>query len=195
MRKGARHRIFQENWDVLMTALAGAARPTPIRYIAMAYKSNLRELPALTRYLIDERRAWQVEIRYTYDVAHLPPAFRAAEFLDAADWAWLAGELAGYPAQQVQLLVDPQAHAAPDVAPGAAPAAAAAAALPPGVLPGRTMFRLSWDGTLKVVGVLAASRDSAIEAVVMDTNIHAIVDPAAFFADFQARAAHLTALP
>jgi hypothetical protein len=192
MRKGARHRIFQANWDLLVEALDRAPNPTPIRYIAMAYKSNLRELPGLARYLLAERRAAQFEIRYTFDVPYIPAEFRAAEFLDAADWAWLAAELADLPRDRLQLILPPHPAAAAvrdaAYAPAGAPAGPVAAGPDPmAVLPGRMMFRLSWDGTLKVVGVLAASRhDAAVDGVIATTNIRDIADPAAFFAEFDA---------
>ncbi|EQD45607.1 molybdenum cofactor biosynthesis protein A, partial [mine drainage metagenome] len=76
MRKGARYRIFQENWDHLLAAFAQGSAPPALRYIAMAYKANFRELPDLVAFLIERRRAAQVEIRFTFDVAHLPAAFR-----------------------------------------------------------------------------------------------------------------------
>jgi len=51
LRKGARHRIFMENWDALLDAVGRAPAPPP-RYIVMACKSNLRELPHLTAQLL-----------------------------------------------------------------------------------------------------------------------------------------------
>jgi sulfatase maturation enzyme AslB (radical SAM superfamily) len=181
MRKGARHRIFQENWEVLMGALARARKPTPIRYIAMAYKSNLRELPELTRYLIEERQAAQVELRYTYDVKHLPLDFRTSEFLDDAEWTWLEQQLAGLPGDKVVLLRPPLSGSAPGDD-NAVAADTQATSQPADLLPGALMFRLSWDGTLVVRGVLAASRyDNAIEHTVLETNIRDIADPLPFF--------------
>ena len=182
MRKGARHRVFQENWDVLLGALARSSTPTPIRYIAMVYKSNLRELPELARYLIEARRASHVELRYTFDVPHLPPDFRASEFLDDADWSWLAGELAGLPADKVLLLRPPPSAPVVDQAAVEPSASTEAAPQSTEMLPGRAMFRVSWDGSLKVVGVLAASRyDDAIERTLLETNIRDIADPVRFF--------------
>jgi hypothetical protein len=142
----------------------------------------------LARYLLAERRAAQFEIRYTFDVPYIPPEFRAAEFLDAADWAWLEAELADLPRDRVQLLTPPQATAAVRDAANAPAGPAEAGPDPMAVLPGRMMFRLSWDGTLKVVGTLAASRhDAAVDGIIETTNIRDIADPADFFADFDAR--------
>jgi tetratricopeptide (TPR) repeat protein len=107
MRKGARHRIFQENWDRLIPALRAGRRPTRLRYIAMAYKSNLRELPGMVRYLLQEREAWQVELRYTFDVPHMPPMFREREYLEPMEWAWLYHQLADLPKDRVILSLPP----------------------------------------------------------------------------------------
>jgi hypothetical protein len=103
-RKGARFSIFQENWDRLIAAWRAAAAPPHLRYIIMAYRSNLAEIPALVRYLREERLAWHIEVRYTYDEPHIPAAFRASEFLAPADWVWLQSALGHYPADEVAVL-------------------------------------------------------------------------------------------
>jgi len=86
MRKGARYRIFKENWDKLVPAFSnGKARPM-LRYISMAYRSNLRQLPDMIDYLLSDRGADQIEIRYTFDTNHLPRDFRQSEFLQRDVW-------------------------------------------------------------------------------------------------------------
>ena len=183
MRKGARHRIFQEGWDALLAALERGAAPPRLRYIVMVYKSNLQELPEMVRYLLEERRAWQVELRYTFDVPHLPPEFRQSEFLNHDEWLALREQLAGFGRDQVQLALPP--------APGPGPAASDTSVAkqvssesnaPQGtIIADYYMFRMSWDGSLRVVGVLAESRnDNAIEVQLMETNVRDIADPAAF---------------
>jgi hypothetical protein len=103
MRKGARFRIFKENWDRMIAAWKAASTPPRLRYIMMAYQSNKAEIPGLVKYLREERCADEVEIRYTYDMEHIPADFRAAEYLLDADWDWLAEQLAIYPASEVLL--------------------------------------------------------------------------------------------
>jgi pyruvate-formate lyase-activating enzyme len=103
MRKGARFKIFQENWEKLITAWRAESAPPRLRYIMMAYKSNLAEIPGLVKYLREERLAHEVEVRYTYDMDHIPADFRAAEYLDTADWDWLAEKLAVFPQDEVLL--------------------------------------------------------------------------------------------
>ena len=196
MRKGARFRIFQENWDRLMLSVERTADPIRIRYIAMAYKSNLRELPDLARHLLEERHASQVEIRYTFDVPFIPAQFKESEFLEPADWAWLAEQFSGYPPERL-LLLQPPAPLPPAPLPPAplppAPMPPAGTGEPVGpkpasmdaertqTLPGRYMFRLSWDGTLDVVGLSTASHhDCAVEHVITRTNVRDIEDASAF---------------
>ena len=53
----------------------------------MAYRSNLAELPALVETLLGQGLAWQVEIRHTFDEAHIPQAFRDAEYLTTEEYA------------------------------------------------------------------------------------------------------------
>jgi hypothetical protein len=103
-RKGARFSIFQENWDRLIAAWRAAPAPPHLRYIIMAYRSNLAEIPALVRYLREERLAWHIEVRYTYDEPHIAADFKAEEYLHAADWAWLQQQLGAYPPDHVAVL-------------------------------------------------------------------------------------------
>ncbi len=107
MRKGARHRIFQENWDTLLGAFATGGAAPKLRYNMMAYRSNLHEIPAMIEVLRRDKQAWQVEIRHTYDEPHIPASFRDAEFLSTAEWAWLADRLKGYDPAEVLLLLPP----------------------------------------------------------------------------------------
>ncbi len=173
MRKGARHRIFQENWDRLLDAFARVPAPPKLRYIAMAYKSNLEELPGLASYLLEERQAWQVEYRYTFDLPYIPEAFRQAEFLDEADWAQLRERLPSYPIERLLLLTPP--------APGAASAAPAAPVPDTACLPDYYTARLSWDGSLRVGGIAARSRrDQPIEREFLTGNINEMGDARAF---------------
>jgi sulfatase maturation enzyme AslB (radical SAM superfamily) len=218
LRRGARHRIFLEGWDALMAALTVGKAPPRLRYNIMVYKSNLLELPDMVRYLLDQRQAWQVELRYTFDVPHLAPAFRRSEFLNREEWAALRNRLAHFPADRVLLIPPPdssfQADGAddtpydakpdqpvPDTKPATDPHEIEAGEpatppqtvtyVPPGpVLPDYYMFRVSWDGSMRVVGVLRESRnDNGIETLLMETSVDAIPDPLTFIADINSRSA------
>ncbi len=107
MRAGARFPIFQQNWEKLLAHHATGHAPPPLRYNIMCYRSNLHSIPALVQTLLDEKRAWQVELRHTYDVAHIPPNFRETEFLTTEEWAWLKAQLAHHDTSRVVLLMPP----------------------------------------------------------------------------------------
>jgi molybdenum cofactor biosynthesis enzyme MoaA len=172
MRKGARHRIFMESWDALLAAIRQGAAPPSLNYISMVYKSNVAELPDLSRHLLAERNAATVQLRYTFDVPHLAPDFRASEFLDADEWLSLRDRLAPLPPDRVQLLMPPDVLPAPP---------SPADRTTPLVMQDYYLFGLSWDGTLRVNGVRPESRgDGAIETEIMVTNVNDIADPAAF---------------
>ena len=170
MRKGARFPIFLENWRVMLEAFqAGSAAPR-LRYIIMAYRSNVREIPALVEQLRREKMAWQVEIRHTFYMPHIPAEFRDSEFMSTEEWAWLAAELAHYSADDVMLMQPPGgighnvevAEPAPavneiqrvDAAP-ARPQKASMVTVPggPGTrIPRPLSVRIEWDGTLNIYG-------------------------------------------
>ena len=107
MRAGARFPIFQENWTRLLAHHATGSAPPRLRYNIMCYRSNLQAIPALVQTLLCDKSAWQVELRHTYDVAHIPPEFRATEFLTTQEWRWLADQLAHHDPEQVVLLLPP----------------------------------------------------------------------------------------
>jgi hypothetical protein len=107
MRKGARFKIFKENWDKLLAANSIGSAPPRIRYNVMAYKSNLYEIPELVALLLKEKAAWQVEVRNTFDEPHIPQSFRDSEFLESADWAWLQEKFRNFSVEQVLLLIPP----------------------------------------------------------------------------------------
>ena len=175
MRKGARHRIFVEQWDMLLRAFEGGVYPPRIRYIVMVYKSNVDELPDMVRYLLEERRAWQVELRYTFDVPHMADGFRQAEFLDYPQWLQLRERLAEFPSDRVQLSLPPD------------PDAPARAWAPPGpILPDYYMLRMSWDGSFRVFGVDVGSRgDDMVERQVLEANVGDVGEPLAFLDGIQ----------
>jgi MoaA/NifB/PqqE/SkfB family radical SAM enzyme len=168
MRKGARHRIFMENWNKLVPAFAAGKAPPFLRYIVMVYRSNLKEIPSLVGELVNSRRADQIQLRFTFDVPHIPPEFRAAEYVEETDWDWLEQEMAGYDRNMVQVIRPPATEAPPF---GSA------------ALPGRYEFKLSWDGTLKINRFWAVPFEEPGEDRVAELNVKDIADPLALFAE------------
>ncbi len=193
MRKGARHRIFMENWDKLLAAFAKGKAPPPLRYIAMAYKSNYREIPSLIEYLRTERNAWKVEVRDTYDVAHIEQSFRDAEYLERDQWMWLRNALAHHSPHEVVLTLPPGFD---DPPPSQGPIAAAPAPTPtPQVVtldqqaeaaPGLIEARIFHDGQMFVYTSPDGNYPNT-GVQIAHVNIRDIADPAAFLMELAAR--------
>jgi pyruvate-formate lyase-activating enzyme len=177
MRKGARWRIFANNWDRLLQAIRAGSNPPRLRYNIMAYQSNLAEIPGLVRYLRDERLAWQVEVRHTFDVTHIPAEFRDAEFLGDDGWAWLAKQLKPYPAEDV-LLIPPPVPDAPPAQPDVA------AAISPDPVPRQVTrplnIRMEWDGSMTVYGEWTGPAGTREHEQFVVTNVHHLRDPRGF---------------
>ena len=197
MRKGARYRIFMENWDKMLAAFAKGKAAPRLRYIAMAYKSNYREIPSLIEYLRGERNAWLVEIRDTYDVAHIEQSFRDAEYLERAEWMWLRDALAHYSPLEVVLTLPPGFD---DVAVEAAAGDAAVPVLPletptPPVItleqqaeaaPGLIEARIFHDGEMFIYTSPDGNYPNT-GVQLAHVNIRDIADPAAFLMEMVAR--------
>ena len=183
MRKGARSPIFNECWDKLLTAFRAAAAAPRLRYITMAYKSNLREIPSLVEYLLAERCGAEVEIRYTYDEPHIDPAFRRAEYLDQDEWLWLHSQLAPRLGAGVMLSMPPDVEALVAGAGGFDATAGPTPVAIGGFTPGQYGFRLTWDGSLEVKRVWhGPGEPDPKTAVLVETNVRDIPDAAAFLA-------------
>ena len=195
MRKGARHRIFKENWDILLEAFRRGKAPPKLRYIMMAYKANFREIPSLVEHLLTERGGSEIEVRYTYDEAHIPADFKKSEYLDDDEWLWLRDQLAHRTGSTVMLSMPPGVGE-PNVPPSSEqPVAAEPAATepeplpvsdhdtPPGFLPGRYGMRLIWNGQLEVRRVWGGSGPPTPSEVLLRTvDVRDIGDPEAFLA-------------
>lgn len=185
MRKGARHRFFLENWNKLVPAFAAARNPPMLRYITLAYKSNFRELPSMIEYLLNERGGGQIEVRHTYDVPHLPQAFREAEFLDRDEWLWLRDALAHFPADKLLLDLPAFVHQAPPGTPSAEPTPVAQPRDPVvterQLIPGRYAFNCALDGALDVSRVVSgAEGPPSADLLLTRVNVRDIADPLAF---------------
>lgn len=196
MRKGARFRIFMENWEKLLAAYGTGSASPPLRYIAMAYRSNYRELPSLIEWLFNERQAWKVEIRDTYVVPWIPQEFRDAEFLEHHEWAWLQAALAKYPAHEVSLVL-PHGFD-PDQPPSPENKAAVAPALPETAtpdmdecmaalyqdLPALIECRILHDGTTFVYSCPAGNYPPVRQKTLATLNIRDVEDPETFIRSF-----------
>ena len=192
MRKGARHRIFKENWDILLAAFQRGKAPPKLRYIMMAYKANFREIPSLVEHLLTERGGAEIEVRYTYDEPHIPADFKQSEYLDEAEWLWLRDQLAHRSGSTVMLSMppgvgEPKAQSGESTAvqaPTSPPLPVAADDdTPPGFLPGRYGIRLIWNGQMEIRRVWGGSGPPTPSEVLLKTiDVRDIGDPEAFLA-------------
>jgi MoaA/NifB/PqqE/SkfB family radical SAM enzyme len=182
MRKGARHHIFMESWEKLLAACASGSAPPKLRYIIMAYQSNLREIPELVEYLRNERLASHVEVRHTFDQAHIPADFRASEYLVDADWRWLQAKLADHAAHDLTFWPPPgfvggESGPRPTQETPAAPTSASDPRFER--VPGMFTVQIFHDGFMAVAPSLAGASARGGEQFV-HTNVTKIGDPVEF---------------
>ena len=159
----------------------------------MAYKSNLTELPELTRYLLQERRASKVEIRYTFNFEHIDQGFRSSEFLDAEDWLWLREELRPIDDGRISVIFPSfvelpfDRHGLDPVENVEKSGENAQLVDVRYFLPARYQIRLQYDGSMEVQRQWACPYDqSPPRQVLAELNINDIKDPLAFLAELPA---------
>ena len=97
LRKGGRQKIFLDNLQRIVPAFKASNSAPELRYITMAYRTNLDEIPGMVSRAFEEFHAARHEVRYTYNVRHITEAFRQEHFLSRDDWTTLDAELAKLP--------------------------------------------------------------------------------------------------
>ena len=115
LRKHGRVSVFRDNLDRFLRAMGRAWRPIPIRYITMAFRSNLAEIPDLVRWMNEHGRAREIEIRHTYNTSNISDEFRQAHYNRPEDWAALRERLAALPYRNIDLVTPPAGDDAAEV--------------------------------------------------------------------------------
>src|SRR5690606_24351412 len=110
LRRFGRYRIYKDNLDRMTAIFRSHPNPPKIRYIHMAFKSNLDELPKMVEYTNEHGCASENEIRYTFNFAHITDEFRRKHYLERADWDTLDNMLAALPDANVRIERPPLDH-------------------------------------------------------------------------------------
>ena len=93
LRRFGRFEVFTANLDRLAATFRRVPGAPPLRYITMAFRSTLEEIPDVVRTSRDRWLSTGNEIRYTFNVAHITDAFRRREYLCPAEWESLTRRL------------------------------------------------------------------------------------------------------
>jgi molybdenum cofactor biosynthesis enzyme MoaA len=107
LRKHGRVKMFRQNLDRVLAAFARVTQAPFIRYITMAYRSNMAEIPHLVRWMNETGRAREVEIRYTFNTANITEEFRREQFLNRDEWLALKAKLGELPFNNYTLSMPP----------------------------------------------------------------------------------------
>jgi hypothetical protein len=97
LRKFGKDSVFESNLRSLARVFQRHANRPALRYITIAFRSNVSEIPDLVRRCHEEFLASECEIRSVYNTRNIPDEFRQAEFLGPKDWPMLTAALANLP--------------------------------------------------------------------------------------------------
>jgi len=107
LRKHGRLKMFRHNLDRLLAAFARVVHPPFLRYITMAYRSNVADIPAMVTWMNESGLAAEVEIRYTFNTANISEDFRREQFLETEEWLALKSSLDALPYTNIRLTMPP----------------------------------------------------------------------------------------
>jgi molybdenum cofactor biosynthesis enzyme MoaA len=97
LRKFGRYNVFEANLNLLAKVFKAVPGAPKLRYITVAFKSNLEELPRIIEYSNLHWLSSENEIRYTYNVEHITDQFRKEHYLYREDWPGLTARLKQLP--------------------------------------------------------------------------------------------------
>ncbi len=78
--------FVRDNLERLVEQLQRTPGAPKLRYITMAFRSNLSEIPSLVKWMNESGNAWEIEVRHVFNTANIPEEFRREHFLHAGDW-------------------------------------------------------------------------------------------------------------
>ena len=172
LRRFGRYEVFKRNLDLLARVFRRFTDRPRLRYITMAFKSNLDEIPRIVEYSNEHWLAFENEIRYTYNVSHITDEFRREHYLDRRDWNSLTAALEKLP-YRYSVAYPPQDGYEELIQPSANYENCSGSSLRGGEIAFERplALRARPDGTLLVVG-----RENQFAV-----NIHSLPDPVEFF--------------
>jgi molybdenum cofactor biosynthesis enzyme MoaA len=97
LRKFGRYSVFEANLNRLSKVFRSVPGAPKLRYITMAFKSNLEEIPRMVEHSNVHWLSSENEVRFTYNVAHITDEFRKEHYLHREDWAGLTARLKQLP--------------------------------------------------------------------------------------------------
>ena len=97
LRKFGRYEVFQRNLDLMTGVFRRQPNAPRLRFITMAFKSNLEEIPNILKHSNERWLSSENEIRYTLNFEHIADSFRKEHYLPKADWPILTEKLAKLP--------------------------------------------------------------------------------------------------
>ena len=107
LRKHGRLKMLRQNLDRIVDAFCRVSDPPKIRYITMAYRSNMHEIPGMVRWMNECGLALEIEIRYTFNTSNIAEEFRREQFLRPEEWIALRQSLAAQPYKNYVLSMPP----------------------------------------------------------------------------------------
>jgi MoaA/NifB/PqqE/SkfB family radical SAM enzyme len=184
LRKHGRLKMFRQNLDRVINAFKRTPDAPFIRYISMAYRSNMREIPEMVRWMNESGNAREIEIRYTFNTANIAEDFRREQFLRPDEWVALRDSLRALPYSNYVLSMPPDNYGTEDpyvpanwfdMIPPTPP--------PHKSFPRPLQLRVRPDGRIHLSG---AENVFAVKVTELD-------DPIAFFTDITSQPAKLAA--
>jgi hypothetical protein len=97
LRKGGKYDRFQDHLGRLVKAFSGQKNAPPLRFITVALRDNLAEIPGLVEYCARRCLSTFHEIRFVYEVSHLSQEWKDRHLLSNAEWAGLEAWAASSP--------------------------------------------------------------------------------------------------